>query len=257
MKRNILHSYFILPLLFPPIVVYGIFCTKEVCGMAIEFRCSQCGRLLRTGDEPAGRMAQCPECGSQTPIPFPAEVPTITPVAVEPPVATTSGESPFGAGSAEETGENPYQSPQQAWPAAAGYPPSPSYAINRVAGPAVGLIVTGGLGLLIHLLSILVSMLIPLGAPGRNPNAQPMIFMQPPFGGIGFIIAQHALGVGLAILVLAGGMKMRKLESFGLAMAASIIAIVPCFSPCCLLGIPFGIWALVVLNDPFVKSSFK
>lgn len=39
--------------------------------MAIEFRCGQCGKLLRTGDDTAGRIAQCPECGSQTPIPLP------------------------------------------------------------------------------------------------------------------------------------------------------------------------------------------
>jgi hypothetical protein len=31
---------------------------------------------------------------------------------------------------------------------------------------------------------------------------------------------------------------------------------VPCISPCCLVGLPIGIWALVVLNKPEVKSSF-
>jgi hypothetical protein len=49
---------------------------------------------------------------------------------------------------------------------------------------------------------------------------------------------------------------MKKLESYGLAMAASIIAMIPCVSPCCLLGLPIGIWALVVLMKPEVKSAF-
>jgi hypothetical protein len=40
-------------------------------------------------------------------------------------------------------------------------------------------------------------------------------------------------------------------------MAASIIAIIPCFGPCCCLGIPVGIWALVVINKPEVKSAFR
>ena len=31
---------------------------------------------------------------------------------------------------------------------------------------------------------------------------------------------------------------------------------VPCISPCCLVGLPIGIWALVVLNKPEVKGSF-
>jgi hypothetical protein len=50
---------------------------------------------------------------------------------------------------------------------------------------------------------------------------------------------------------------MRKLESFGLCMTASILAMIPCLSPCCILGLPFGIWALVVLNKPEVKSAFQ
>jgi len=37
--------------------------------MAIEFRCTQCGKLLRTGDDTAGRQAKCPECGAVSTIP--------------------------------------------------------------------------------------------------------------------------------------------------------------------------------------------
>jgi hypothetical protein len=31
---------------------------------------------------------------------------------------------------------------------------------------------------------------------------------------------------------------------------------IPCISPCCLLGLPIGIWALVVLLKPEVKAAF-
>jgi hypothetical protein len=50
---------------------------------------------------------------------------------------------------------------------------------------------------------------------------------------------------------------MKKLESYSFAMAAAIIAMIPCISPCCLLGLPFGIWALVVLGDGSVKAAFQ
>jgi hypothetical protein len=50
-------------------------------------------------------------------------------------------------------------------------------------------------------------------------------------------------------------MKMKKLERYGLAMTASILAMLPC-SLCCVLGLPIGIWALVVLMKPEVKSAF-
>ncbi|MCC6127076.1 MAG: zinc ribbon domain-containing protein [Pirellulales bacterium] len=226
--------------------------------MAIEFRCGQCGKLLRTGDDTAGRMAQCPECGSQSPIPFPAPPEPAAPLDVEIIEPDDAGRSPFGTSPPDsQAGENPYQSPQYAGQAGSEFQPSPAYAINRVSGPAVGLIVMGSLGLLLQIVSLFFSLFLQFGAVGNNPNAQPMPgFAQPDFG-IGFAIVSHALGLGLSVLVFVGGLKMKKLENYGLSMAASIVAVIPCFSPCCLVGIPIGIWALVVLNDPYVKSSFK
>ncbi|MCD4726394.1 MAG: DUF975 family protein [Pirellulales bacterium] len=37
--------------------------------MAIEFRCTDCGKLLRTVDDTAGKQAKCPECGTVMTIP--------------------------------------------------------------------------------------------------------------------------------------------------------------------------------------------
>lgn len=37
--------------------------------VAIEFRCSTCGKLLRTGPENAGRPAACPGCGDRIEVP--------------------------------------------------------------------------------------------------------------------------------------------------------------------------------------------
>jgi len=58
------------------------------------------------------------------------------------------------------------------------------------------------------------------------------------------------------VLIIVGAVKMMNLSSYGLAMTAAIAAITPCFYPCCVLGIPFGIWALVVLCDKNVKAAF-
>lgn len=38
---------------------------------------------------------------------------------------------------------------------------------------------------------------------------------------------------------------------------AAILAMIPCVSPCCLLGLPLGIWALIVLLKPEVKAAFQ
>lgn len=37
--------------------------------MAVEFRCTQCNKLLRIGDDAAGGQAKCPECGAIVPVP--------------------------------------------------------------------------------------------------------------------------------------------------------------------------------------------
>ena len=37
--------------------------------MAIDFRCTGCGRQLRVGDDAVGRQAKCPHCGSVMAVP--------------------------------------------------------------------------------------------------------------------------------------------------------------------------------------------
>ena len=66
---------------------------------------------------------------------------------------------------------------------------------------------------------------------------------------------------GVAILaasfyVLWGSLQMKRLANYAHARMAAIVAAIPCIGPCCLLGIPFGIWALNVLVRPEVRSQF-
>jgi len=59
---------------------------------------------------------------------------------------------------------------------------------------------------------------------------------------------------GLAIY---GGIQMRQLKMFGLAVTSAILVMIPCFTSCCCIpGLVGGIWALVVLMKPEVKSAF-
>lgn len=90
--------------------------------MAIEFRCDQCGKLLRTGDETAGKQAKCPSCGTVQAIPLPG-APGSAP-APEMPSAGAFGERPSpppGQGPFGEmpslppvASDNPYASPLSA-----------------------------------------------------------------------------------------------------------------------------------------------
>ncbi len=67
---------------------------------------------------------------------------------------------------------------------------------------------------------------------------------------------------GLAILsasayCIYGAWQMKSLKNFAQARNAAVIAVIPCLGPCCLLGIPFGAWALAVLARPEVQSRFE
>ncbi len=69
------------------------------------------------------------------------------------------------------------------------------------------------------------------------------------------------LGIGLLHLftsafLLYAGTQIRQGKQYGVCLIACVIAIVPGFSPCCLLGLIFGIMGLVKLNEPRVKRGF-
>ena len=61
--------------------------------------------------------------------------------------------------------------------------------------------------------------------------------------GSGVNVAAGFLGLVMWLVILIGAIRMKNLESYSFAMTAAIIALIPCISPCCVLGLPFGIWA--------------
>lgn len=56
-------------------------------------------------------------------------------------------------------------------------------------------------------------------------------------------------------VMLYGANRMKQLKNYKLAIATSILAMLPC-SACCVLGLPVGIWSLVVLCNPDVRAAF-
>lgn len=131
-------------------------------------------------------------------------------------------------------------------------------ALQLVTAPAIGLMVVAGLGIASTLFGLAV--LIAGGAvmpelPGLDPEFA-RIIRTVAFGPVGILI--RVINLAIYVLILVGALRMQKLTGYGLVMTAAIIAMIPCFTgPCCLLGLPFGIWALVVMNKPEVKSQFN
>ena len=65
------------------------------------------------------------------------------------------------------------------------------------------------------------------------------------------------VGLIFDAFVIYAALKMKELTQWSIAVAASILAMVPCISPCCIIGLPVGIWCLVVLMRPEVKAAFS
>ena len=164
---------------------------------------------------------------------------------------TTLGALPEFAGAARPAapGLAPGAAPQ---PFPTGISGSREEAARRLNGPAIGLMVTGGLGIGAALLGIVLRLLgqteVPPGMPPEIARALEMI--NGPVGYLSDLVSLAIFG-----LIIFGAFKMKNLQSYGLAFGISILAMLPC-QCCCVLGLPFGIWALVVLNKPEVKSQF-
>ncbi len=66
-----------------------------------------------------------------------------------------------------------------------------------------------------------------------------------------------AMGVVSNVVMLIGALKMMKLESWGLSLAAAILVMLPCGSCCCCLGIGLGVWVAILLSKPEIKGAFR
>jgi predicted Ser/Thr protein kinase len=169
---------------------------------------------------------------------------------------------------------------------------------RRVAGPALGLILVGVLGLLPGLLLLVAVPAVTLHPekrfePPRPPVSVPTheanwrmqlralpLFCQaqplPMWPAAPLILAQSsaehlATGVPIFFLVAAmmailggifslvmivAGYQMQRLRYYGLAVIASILAMLPVTLPW-ILGLPIGLWSLAVLLDPKVREAFE
>src|SRR5262245_25714825 len=104
----------------------GLAFGSGACTMSIEFRCSQCGQLLRVPEDAGGKSARCPKCqalmtvpgvasvvssasdpnlseSSSTPVSPSANDPLVSeipPARIPPPPSKPAAENPFAAGAA-------------------------------------------------------------------------------------------------------------------------------------------------------------
>jgi hypothetical protein len=119
-------------------------------------------------------------------------------------------------------------------------------ALAKLRGPSLGLLLMaipmGIGGLLMFVVAIVVTIL-----RGLNPDFPPI------FGR--WEILQFASALP-SLFIAYGAWCMRKGKRYKVALIAAILGSIPFLTPCIWMGIPFGIWALVVLRRPEVRAAF-
>jgi hypothetical protein len=73
--------------------------------------------------------------------------------------------------------------------------------------------------------------------------------------GYAVVGAMAALSLLAAVVVVGGGVSILRMGSYRWAMVGGGVAMIA--GPAALLGLPFGIWAMVVLNRREVRAAFE
>jgi predicted Zn finger-like uncharacterized protein len=235
--------------------------------MPDQIKCPSCSAPLRVPESMLGQTVRCPQCQSTFTAGV-AEEPGREGIAAEPapgprpPPRRDQADDDDRGGVTDRPRRRPRgDEPDEDFPDYEGRRGRSGRSIEAaqamVMAPAICMMVLGGLEIALQIVGILLRMLgIGLmaagGGPGQGPPAGDAEMIAQMAGGvIGSII-----GIALGALILTGGVMMKQLRNYGLAMTGAIVAMLPC-SLCCLLGLPLGIWSLVVLNNQDVKDAFR
>ena len=159
--------------------------------------------------------------------------------------------NPFGSpnpyGGQSPYGQNPYSSPNFAGPPGGNAPLG-----AKLMAPAIALLVVSVLGIGASLFNVVFS----FNKPNIDPNAPPFV-QEMQKGAVG---PTAAVVQGVFVLVNAfiifGAVQMLRQKMRGVAIAAAAVAMLNFGSCCCILGIPVGIWSIIILLQEDVKSAF-
>lgn len=126
----------------------------------------------------------------------------------------------------------------------------------RLQYPAICLILVGTINPVSGLLVILSTIMNLAKGPTQQVLENPDRLL-----GYQTWIVTSTLGALITIiaspLIIYGAVQMLGARKYSMAKLAAILSLIPCTSLCCVLGIPAGIWGLVVLNKPEVKAAFN
>jgi predicted Zn finger-like uncharacterized protein len=212
----------------------------------VIIRCPQCERQLRVPDEMIGRLVRCPTCGMTFTLASGGAPPQ---PAAEPPAVLPAGPPPE---------EPPYADalPVGRRPAAwAEYPDDDEQARSAVRPPAICLLIVGLLGMSVNALILTAALVI---GPDAEPFQQARANQDPAAFGAAWTVTMVMIGgfAFMSLLVVVGAIQMLRTKAYGFAIISSILAMLIIYPGCCVIGLPVGLWSLLVLLRQDVRAVF-
>ena len=201
--------------------------------------CPACQHRLRIPEDLMGTPVQCPDCGTEFIAP--------------PPAGGSEGRSaiaqpmevmPVAGGRAFRDDED------------TGY--DPRIAAGKIRAPAIGLLICGFGNLAMNAYSAFDAVVRPDEIRKQFQQMQAMMALPAaPMDAARIALFSGVLFGLLGLFQIACGYAMLSRRSYVLSVIGAFLAIATCNAPCCLVNLPVGIWALVILLQADVKASFR
>lgn len=209
--------------------------------MPIDVSCPGCSKAYSVPDERAGQRFKCKACGTAVSVPADEW-------------GNDSGNAAYGtnAGGFQDS-YNPYAEPVSA--SNGGQRIGRAEALSKVGICAIFLYIVAGLSIPMHMLNAVFTLVDrdEINGPGFQAPANEAERAGRMVGALGASVVFIVMNT----IVIVGAYNLHYLKKRWMAMTAAIICCIPCCSPCVILGIPFGIWALVLLNSQEIKPHFE
>ncbi|QDT38015.1 hypothetical protein [Stratiformator vulcanicus] len=215
-------------------------CSTFTIKMAIEMTCPHCGRPYKFGDDKAGKKFRCKKCEK------PVTVPESDPWAEDFSEDFSDIESGPAARPTRRKSASPKKRKKKRRQEYDG-----GVAIDTLV-PAIFLYLCAFASIFFQAWGLVGSLAGPPPRP-RNPNIDPQTLQMYIY--LGMAISSF-VWIGGGLVVAAGAYNLHRHFSRGWAMTGAILACIPVCGPLLGLSLPFGIWALIVMNLKDVRSRF-
>ncbi|MCA8991753.1 MAG: hypothetical protein KDA88_07230 [Planctomycetaceae bacterium] len=221
--------------------------------MTINIKCPECSSAYEVPDDKAGKKFRCKSCQA----------------IVEIPGGDTFGPSndPFAGGSRkfrsddDDDDDDDYGPPRRSRSRSGGSRRRRHARISSGSpsgtAPGIAMMIVAGMGLLVFVLLAITS----IGQGGPNPNDLPPPGPERDSYMVGYYVGScgfPVFGLISQILIIFGGWNLMAGKSRTMAYIAAVLCCIPCCcSPVFILGVPFGIWALVAINQMTQDGAFE